>query len=352
MADNSRSVLLLFSSSEIGGAERSLGNMAMSNSDKSLTYQIATFGSIGPLTQWVKNNSKECYYFQYKVIPLLKHIDSYKPDIIYVIGFRLSVLLRFYCKFFSKSLIIQGVRWSPGSKSKLDISFRFFERFFSFMHDGFIVNSQSTKNILNSLSNTPVKVIYNGVSIQHNQFKDLSKKNYVITLANLSKRKGHKEYLKVIQSIVKEFPDAQFLFLGYDNLNGQIQKLIIDMNLEANVKYLGFQENVKDFLNKSSIFVLPSLYGEGCPTSILEAFSYQLPVVANSIDGIPELISHNIDGILTNVTLSASIENAIKDLLLDPDKARKMGQSGYKKVNKHFLLRNMIEKHNSFFKGL
>ena len=48
MADNSRSVLLLFSSSEIGGAERSLGNMAMSNSDKSLTYQIATFGSIGP----------------------------------------------------------------------------------------------------------------------------------------------------------------------------------------------------------------------------------------------------------------------------------------------------------------
>ena len=220
------------------------------------------------------------------------------------------------------------------------------------MLDGFIVNSQSTKNILNSLSNTPVKVIYNGVSIQHNQFKDLSKKNYVITLANLSKRKGHKEYLKVIQSIVKEFPDAQFLFLGYDNLNGQIQKLIIDMNLEANVKYLGFQENVKDFLNKSSIFVLPSLYGEGCPTSILEAFSYQLPVVANSIDGIPELISHNIDGILTNVTLSASIENAIKDLLLDPDKARKMGQSGYKKVNKHFLLRNMIEKHNSFFKGL
>ena len=44
------------------------------------------------------------------------------------------------------------------------------------MLDGFIVNSNSTKNILNSLTKTPVKLIYNGISIQHNQFEDLSNK--------------------------------------------------------------------------------------------------------------------------------------------------------------------------------
>ena len=352
MADNSTSVLLLFSSSEIGGAERSLGNMAISNSDKSVTYQIATFGSTGPLTNWINSNSKECYFFKFKILSLLKHIDFYKPDIIYVIGFRLSVLLRFYCKFFLKSYIIQGVRWSPSSKSKLDISFRFFERFFSFMLDGFIVNSKSTKNVLTSFSNTKVEVIYNGISNNFNQNQGVSKKKFVITLANLSERKGYKQYLKVIQNVVEEFPDVQFLFLGYDNLNGQIQKLIVKMNLMANVKYLGFQENVGQFLNESSIFVLPSLHGEGCPTSILEAFSFKLPVIANDIDGIPELVSHNVDGILTDKAFSSSIENAIKDLLLNPDRARKLGESGYKKVNEHFLLSNMLQKHNSFFKGL
>ena len=118
-------------------------------------------------------------------------------------------------------------------------------KFHFFWNRNFELNLSAKFN----LYNTPVKVIYNGVSIQHNQFEDLSKKKYVLTLANLSERKGHKEYLKVIQSIVKEFPNVQFLFLGYDNLNGQIQKLIIDMNLEANVKYLGFQENVGDFQN-------------------------------------------------------------------------------------------------------
>ena len=95
MSVNQKNVLILFSSSEIGGAERSIGNMAVENSNQSINYQIATFGSIGPLTHWVKNNSKKCYYFQYKVIPLMKHINSYKPDIIYVIGF---IIL---CTFFT-----------------------------------------------------------------------------------------------------------------------------------------------------------------------------------------------------------------------------------------------------------
>ena len=195
-------------------------------------------------------------------------------------------------------------------------------------------------------------MIYNGISYLPDRFIDLPKKNYVITVANLSERKGYKEYIKVIQNIVKQLPDAQFLFLGYDNLNGQIQKLIKKENLSSNIKYLGFQENVGTFLNESSIFVLPSLYGEGCPTSILEAFTYKLPVVAYAIDGIPELVSHNVDGVLVDTAKSNSLEYAIKDLLLDPVRVKKMGENGFRKVNDNFSLTNMIEKHNSFFLDL
>ena len=352
MATNPKGILLLFSSSEIGGAERSLSRMAFKNSNKSLSYQLATFGPAGSWSKWVESKSIECHCFNYKTSLLLKHINLHKPDVIYIIGFRLSVLLRLYCKIFTKSSLVQGVRWNPSSKSKLDKSFRFVERVFSFMLDGYIVNSKSAEKVLNSISKNKVEVIYNGISYLPDRFIDLPKKNYVITVANLSERKGYKEYIKVIQNIVKQLPEVQFIFLGYDNLNGQIQKLIKRENLSSNIKYLGFQENVGTFLNESSIFVLPSLYGEGCPTSILEAFTYKLPVVAYAIDGIPELVSHNVDGVLVDTAKSNSLEYAIKDLLLDPVRVKKMGENGFRKVNDNFSLTNMLEKHNSFFLDL
>ena len=118
------------------------------------------------------------------------------------------------------------------------------EKSFSFLLDGYIVNSNSAKKVLNSISNNKVELIYNGISSPSNRISRSSNNN-VITIANLSERKGHKEYLNVISNIVRRVPSSQFLFLGYDNLDGEIQKLIVEEKLSSNVQYLGFQENVE-----------------------------------------------------------------------------------------------------------
>ena len=345
-------VLLLFSSAEIGGAERSLSRMAFSNKNPLVSYQLATFGSAGTWSEWIESMFIKPHCFNYKIWSLLKYIYLTKPDVIYIVGFRLSVLLRFFCVFFSKSMLVQGVRWNPNSNSMLDRIFRLVEHGFSFLLDGYITNSNSTREVLNSIVKNKVELIYNGISYPLNKPSRNSQNNNVITIANLSRRKGHRDYLKVISDIVKKVPSSQFLFLGYDNLNGEIQKLIVEENLSSNVQYLGFQENVEHFLAKSTIFVLPSKYGEGCPTSILEAFSFKLPVVAYRIDGIPELVSNNVDGVLVDVDDNDSLANAIEDLLLDPNKAENMGSKGYQKVKENFLLNDMIKQHNDYFLSL
>jgi glycosyltransferase involved in cell wall biosynthesis len=352
MASNPISVLVVFSSSEIGGAEHSLSRMVIANVNPILSYEIATFGSIGALSNWLKSQSIDCPCFNNKTWNLIRYVYMNRPDIIYVVGFRLSVFLRFFCKIFTKNLIVQAVRWNPSSNSRLDKSFRLFERLFSFLIDGYIVNSSSAKALLKSISIDKVELIYNGISNFQNINAVVAKKNYVITVANLSIRKGYVEYLKIINNVVKDLPDAQFIFLGHDNLNGKVQKTIKDLNLSSNVKYLGFQSDVGHYLNESSVFVLPSLFGEGCPTSILEAFSHKLPVIAYQIDGIPELVSHNEDGFLINSGDIDSFVLAIKSLLLNPNKACEMGSKGYIKVKNNFLLENMSDKHNKYFLGL
>ena len=94
---------------------------------------------------------------------------------------------------------------------------------------------------------------------------------------------------------------------------------------------------------------MPSLYGEGCPTSILEAFKYKLPVIAYEIDGIPEIVDSDVDGILVDQINKNSLENAIKDLLGNPEILIIMGEKGYKKLKKNYSINTMLEKHNSFF---
>ncbi len=345
-------VLLLFSSADIGGAERSLSRMALSNDNNSISYQLATFGSHGAWSSWVKSLSAIPICFNYKIWRLLKYVYLDKPKVIYVIGFRLSVLLRMIMLFFPNILLIQGVRWNPDSNSVLDRVFRFWEGLFSILLDGYIVNSDSTKQTLRKLTKKNILLIYNGVEATHQIYLKKNNNKNVITIANLSARKGYENYLKAIAIVVNKVPDSQFLFLGRDNLNGKIQKMIIENNLMNHVQYLGFQDKVDFFFEKSAIFVLPSLYGEGCPTSILEAFSFSLPVVAYQIDGIPELVTHGVDGLLCSAGDIEAMADGIITLLLDSESAIKMGAFGRQKVKDHFLLTNMLNKHNEYFLGL
>jgi glycosyltransferase involved in cell wall biosynthesis len=346
------STLVLFSSSDIGGAERSLSRMSLSNNNDSISYTLSTFGADGELSKWVDSSGGKLICFNNSLWKLVKFIRIEKPDVIYIIGFRLSVILRIILPILSKSFLIQGVRWNPASKSNLDKFFRFTERIFGSLLDGYIVNSDSARKSLEELKIKNITLIYNG--IEDYKISNISKdrnKN-VLTIANFSYRKGYEEYINIIASIVKRVPESQFIFLGKDNLNGKIQRLIFKNNLENNIQCLGFREDVEKFLEKSAIFVLPSLYGEGCPTSILEAFSFSLPVVAYQIDGIPELVTNGVDGILLDVGDENEFAEAIITLLLDPKKSIKMGVAGHKKVKDSFLLEEMVNKHNEYFLGL
>ena len=345
-------VLIIFSSADIGGAERSLTRMALNNNDSEISYQLSTFGLKGDLSNWVSRSGSKCECFEKKIWKLIRYIYTEKPDAIYIIGFRLSVLLRFIIPFITDSFLVQGVRWNPNSNSRLDKTFSIFERFFGFLLNGYIVNSKSAKLRLNKLVNRNVTLIYNGISKINTDSPIKSKNKNVLTIANLSERKGYEDYLRAINFVVKKIPESQFIFLGKDKMNGKIQKLIIDNKLEKNVKYLGFQENIGKFLQNSEVFVLPSLYGEGCPTSILEAFAFSVPVVAYRIDGIPELISDKKDGLLFKPGDNKGLADGIITLLSEPKRSKEMGVSGHQKVKKGFLLSDMVKNHNAYFLGI
>jgi len=341
-------VLLIFSSSDIGGAEKSLSKIVASNNDKDIEYVVSTFGGSGAFTEFALKIGLSIEKMSYSYLKLFLYLYRIKPSVVYVIGFRISLVLRFMKFFLPFRYLIQGVRWNPNSSTKLDKVFRFFESNFGSLIDGYIVNSKTTLNTMRSIQNKNIRLIYNGIVSKKN--KKHSREKVVLTIANIRERKGYIEYLEAVKIVLDSIPDAKFLFLGKDYLDGKLHQKIRAEKLENNIDILGYKGNVDKYFASSSVFALPSIHGEGCPTSILEAFTNHTPVVAFDIDGVSELVKNNKDGFIVEVKNYKEFASKIISLLNNSEMSIRMGDLGSKKVQLLFSLDKAIDEHNKFFK--
>jgi glycosyltransferase involved in cell wall biosynthesis len=170
----------------------------------------------------------------------------------------------------------------------------------------------------------------------------------VLTVANLNPSKGYLEYLLAIERVLQEIPDVHFTFVGRDDMNGKVQLAIRDRGLSERVSYVGFQEDISSWMRFARLFVLPSLR-EGCPTTVLEAMSHGVPVVAFNSDGLPELVRHGQDGLLVPAADMKCLAMAIIKLLRETELANKMSASSLARSKVEFQLHNCVMKHQDAF---
>lgn len=355
------SVLLLFSSSELGGAERSLSRMAFSS--QGVDYQLATLYGEGPWCDWVRSRGREPLVLGRErhggglmlgaFWHLIQHLRSHPVDVIYVCGARAALMLRLLRILLPGIKLVHGVRWNPDSESRLDRFYRMIELLTHPLVDAWITNSAVAKRTLVSRCGIPdvrIFVIYNGLELLPNDVITLVERPMeVLTVANLNPRKGHREYLQVVREVVMAVPDAKFIFIGRDDMKGDLQKAIAEVGLSDSVRCQGFQADVSPWLRRARLMVLPSLWGEGCPTSILEGFAFGLPVVAYAIDGIPELIQDGVDGVVVSPNKPDELAGAILRILDNPVMGEGMGLAGREKVASRFTLAYCAEKHARIF---
>ena len=132
-------------------------------------------------------------------------------------------------------------------------------------------------------------------------------------LGEIGNRKGIFDLLTAIKENKGKLEDKILLSVGG---NGEVERLkqFIDENeLGGLVRFLGWVSGEKkiDELNATDVYILPS-HNEGLPISILEAFSYGLPVISTPVGGIPEIVETGKNGIL----VEPGNVNQIKDALL------------------------------------
>ena len=360
------SVLMVFSSSELGGAERSLTRMAIASSPS--IYQLATLDGEGPWCDWVRTQGSQPVVFGARNGPfhgklslgaflsLIRYVRRERIKIIYVCGLRASLWIRLLNWLMPNVKLVHGIRWNPNSNSRLDQTFRFIERWLGGLVDLYITNSHIAATTLIdrcSISEKKIRVIHNGLKEIPTSILPLADRPLnVLTVANFNPRKGYLEYLLAIKCVHNVIPDAQFIFVGRDDMNGQIQKAISAAGMAGYVSCEGFQTDVSQYFGNARVCVLPSLWGEGCPTSLLESMAWGVPVVANGIDGIPELIKDGVDGFILNPRQIEKMSDRIVELLTNCETAASLGAAGRKKVSREFSMQACSEKHAQEFTKL
>ena len=156
------------------------------------------------------------------------------------------------------------------------------------------------------------------------------------------KEKGIFDLVRAIACVSRAIPRARLLVVGKAlssersrRTMPKVRRLVRKLGIEDVCVFTGAREDVPAILSISDVFVLPS-YREGMPVTVLEAMAAGKPVVATDIRGCREEVVDGVTGLLVPPGDPRSLAKAITALLVDPDRARKLGEEGRRRVEAEF----------------
>jgi glycosyltransferase involved in cell wall biosynthesis len=148
------------------------------------------------------------------------------------------------------------------------------------------------------------------------------------TFAHLSPKKGHRELLEAIPTVLRHMPKAQFWIVGEGQLWKELHLLAERTGIMSNIRFLGFRRDVANLMNAIDVMALPSRR-EPCALAYAEAALSRKPSIGCRSGGAPESISDGETGLLVPVADSAALAESLLTLLTNHDYARRMGQAAY-----------------------
>lgn len=200
------------------------------------------------------------------------------------------------------------------------------------------LNPDDPKDLLETYSIKVKKVVILGgigLNLQEYPYQpvdDISLPIKFLFIGRLLKEKGIHEFVQAAKLVKKQYPKTQFTILGQiDTFNiGALQQSELNDLIASNVvHYLGWVNNVKDWITNSHVFVLPS-YREGVPRSTQEAMAIGRAIITTDVPGCRETVIQNRNGfIIPRWDSKALAENMIY-FIENPKQIRFMGDESHK----------------------
>ena len=251
-------------------------------------------------------------------INIVSAIQKINPEIIHVQSLGIAVPALISKKFHKIPYVLWGrgsdvylPHWRTKLTSKIAMK----------NADSVIALTENMKQTMRSIYGRNIAVIPNGIELREyteirpvEEVKCPSKR--ILFVGRLHPIKGVQYLLQAMKVVHKKMPDAKLILVGDGEEREHLESLTGSLEIREYVEFVGRapHEMVLDYMNRSEVFVLPSL-SEGFPVTILEAMACGLPIVATRVGGVPDIIEDGINGYLVDTKNPEQIAQALQKIL-------------------------------------
>lgn len=231
----------------------------------------------------------------------------------------------------------------------------------------FVAVSKSVKEYVikyGNIRDDRITVIYNGIDLEiwrkepesdrstiRKSF-GLSDSDYVVAApARLFPEKGFDHLIREFDVFSKKRQNAKLVICGFGPCENNLKNLVKRFNLENRILFLGNIPNLQELFKASDCFALSSRK-EGFGLAFVEAMASGLPVIGSNVGAIPELISHEKDGLIFNIRIPGDLVKALDRIYSDKTLAESLGNAGKKKALEQFDVAFASKKYEELYRKI
>lgn len=313
-----------------GGAERVVCSLADSINSKG--HQVKIVYLTGELITKPKSNDIEiislhlnqAYNLPLAYISLTKIIYDFKPDIVHSHMFHANILTRLVRICAPNIRVISTAHNSNEGGTMRMLSYRLTNKL-SHITTNVSKTAVEAFETKNAVPHGKMLTMYNGVDFETYKFYPSAKENIlsellltkdtklILAVGRFDSQKNYPNLLRAVKIIKnKNKLDFKLLIAGDGELRKEIEKLIINLDIESNVILLGRRVDIPKLMSSADAFVLSSDY-EGLPTVLIEALACQCQIISTDVSGVKEILDGN--GIIVPTNNSYKLAEAILETL-------------------------------------
>lgn len=206
-----------------------------------------------------------------------------------------------------------------------------------------------------------IDVVLSGIDpnrFRRAQYADLRKelgiapeRKVIGNIGHLTPHKGQIDLIRAMPKIVTAHPLAMAVIVGDGELREELKVEVQRLGMDRFVIFTGFRRDIPDLLHLFDLFAFPSRL-EGLGTSLLDAMSVGLPIVATQSGGIPEIVTDKLNGLMVPPANPELLADALIHLLYHPNEARQYGEAGRHRVENEYTMDRMVEGNLAVYRQL
>lgn len=173
--------------------------------------------------------------------------------------------------------------------------------------------------------------IMNGIDVE--KFKPEEQKNRIestVTIfcgARATRYKGVESLIRATVKVKSKRPELRFQvrYAGSGPDLQQFERLVIEGTLQETFIFLGELDDIQTEVSKADVVVVPSIWGDACPSAVSEALASGKPLITTRAGGIPEIVGTEDNAVLIEPSDVEGLASALERLIVDEELRAQLG---------------------------